>query len=117
MNFSNFKMIDTLLQATNGYTGAISSDYTHLNAAKNSTSHFYEELAKLGYKPENLPDSFDEAMVAMENEYERQGFINGFRMGARLMMECIGPAPLEAWDPEELYKAHCLHGKRERVGA
>ena len=101
MNFTNFKMIDALLQAANGYTGVIDSDYTHLNAARNSTSHFYEELAKLGHKPENLPDSFDEAMVAMETEYERQGFISGFRMGARLMLECIGPAPLEAWDPND----------------
>ena len=104
MNFSNFKTIDALLQAVNGYTGVIDSDYTHLNAARNSTSHFYEELEKLGHKHENLPDSFDEAMVTMETEYERQGFINGFRMGVHLMLECIGPAPLEAWDPNDTSK-------------
>lgn len=101
MNFTNFKMIDALLQAANGNTGVIDSDYAHLNAARSSTAHFYKELAKLGHKSEDLPDSFDEALVTMESEYERQGFINGFRMGTRLMMECIGPAPFEAWDPND----------------
>lgn len=98
----NFKILDTILQASNGFTGVIDADYLHLKGAANSTKHFYDEMAKVGLTAERMPDSLDEALVTMEDEYERQGFINGIRMGARLMLECIGPAPLEAWDPNEV---------------
>ena len=49
-----------------------------------------------------MPERMDDALVNLENEYERQGFISGFRMGVKLMIECIGPAPLEAWDPNDV---------------
>lgn len=95
----NFRMIEALLLASNGYTGTL--DTMSLKSAKNSTDNFYAELAKVGLSAEKMPESLDEALVTVESEYERQGFISGFRMGARLMLECIGPAPLEAWDPNE----------------
>lgn len=87
--------------ASNGQTGTLDADVLNLKSAKNSTDNFYAELAKVGLTPKNMPDSLDEALVIVESEYERQGFISGFRMGAKLMLECIGPAPLEAWDPND----------------
>ena len=98
----DFKMIEALLLASNGYTGTLDADFMHLKGAKNSTDNFYAELAKVGLSAEKMPESLDEALVTVESEYERQGFISGFRMGARLMLECIGPAPLEAWDPNDI---------------
>lgn len=95
----NFRMIEALLLASNGYTGTL--DTLNLKSAKNSTDNFYAELEKVGLSAEKMPESLDEALVTVESEYERQGFISGFRMGARLMLECIGPAPLEAWDPND----------------
>lgn len=95
----NFKMIDALLLSTKGFTGTIDAEFLNLKGAKNSTDHFYDELAKVGVTIKGMPESLDEALVVMEDEYERQGFISGFRMGVKLMMECIGPAPMEAWDP------------------
>lgn len=97
----NFRMIEALLLASNGQTGTLDADVLNLKSAKNSTENLYAELAKVGLTPKNMPDSLDEALVTVESEYERQGFISGFRMGARLMLECIGPAPLEAWDPND----------------
>ena len=98
----NFKMIEAILMASNGMPGIIDGDFMHLKGAKNSTENFYTALNKAGLCPENMPDGVDDALVALEEEYERQGFINGFRMGARLMLECIGPAPLEAWEPNDM---------------
>lgn len=97
----NFRMIEALLLASNGQTGTLDADVLNLKSAKNSTDNFYAELAKVGLTPKNMPDTLDEALVTVESEYERQGFISGFRMGAKLMLECIGPAPLEAWDPND----------------
>lgn len=94
-------MIEALLLASNGQTGTLDADVLNLKSAKNSTDNFYAELAKVGLTPKNMPDTLDEALVTVESEYERQGFISGFRMGAKLMLECIGPAPLEAWDPND----------------
>lgn len=94
-------MIEALLLASNGQTGTLDADVLNLKSAKNSTDNFYAELAKVGLTPKNMPDSLDEALVIVESEYERQGFISGFRMGAKLMLECIGPAPLEAWDQND----------------
>lgn len=82
-------------------TQTINAEFVHLKDAKNSTDRLYNELAKVGLTAGNIPDSLDEALVTVESEYERQGFISGFRMGVKLMLECIGPAPLEAWDPNE----------------
>ena len=98
----NFRMIEALLLASNGQAGTLDADALNLKSAKNSTDNFYAELAKVGLSAEKMPDSLDEALVTVESEYERQGFISGFRMGARLMLECIGPAPLEAWDPNDI---------------
>ena len=98
----NFKMIEALLKSTQGFTGTIDTDFLHLKGAKNSTDHFYDELEKVGITARDMPESMDDALVNLENEYERQGFISGFRMGVKLMIECIGPAPLEAWDPNDL---------------
>lgn len=97
----NFRMIEALLLASNGQTGTLDADVLNLKSAKNSTDNFYAELAKVGLTPKNIPDTLDEALVIVESEYERQGFISGFRMGAQLMLECIGPAPLDAWDPND----------------
>ena len=95
----NFRMIEALLLASNGDTGTL--DTLNLKSAKSSEDTLYAELAKVGLSAEKMPESLDEALVTVESEYERQGFISGFRMGARLMLECIGPAPLEAWDPND----------------
>ena len=97
----NFRTIEALLLASNGQTGTLDADVLNLKSAKNSTENLYAELAKVGLTPKNMPDSLDEALVTVESEYGRQGFISGFRMGAKLMLECIGPAPLEAWDPND----------------
>ena len=97
----NFRMIEALLLASNGQTGTLDADVLNLKSAKNSTDNFYAELAKVGLTPKNIPDTLDEALVIVESESERQGFISGFRMGAQLMLECIGPAPLDAWDPND----------------
>lgn len=99
----NFKLIDTLLLAANGYTDEKNLGYTHVNGAKNSTSYFYEKLKNNGMYDRFIEaDGLDEAFVAVETEYERQGFINGFRMGAHMMMECLAAAPMEAWEPDEV---------------
>ena len=89
----DFRMIEALLLASNGCTGTL--DALNLKSVKDSEDNLYAELAKVGLSGEKTPDSLDDALIAVESEYERQGFISGFRMGARLMLECIGPAPLE----------------------
>ena len=98
----NFKMIEALLLSAKGFTGTIDAERLHLKDAKDSSDMLYAELEKLGISEKNMPNSLDEALVGVESEYERQGFISGFRMGVKLMIECIGPAPLEAWDPNDL---------------
>ena len=99
----NFKLIDALLSATNGFTNEEQMGYIHLKGAKNSTNNFYEKLKNTGLHDKFLAkDVLDEALVALETEYERQGFINGFRMGAHIMMERLGSAPSESWDPKEV---------------
>lgn len=98
----DFKMIEVLLLASNGYTGTLDGNFLHLKEPQDSEDNFFSELEKLGIRRAELPESLDEALVTVESEYERQGFISGFRMGARLMLECIGPAPLESWDPNDI---------------
>ena len=88
----DFRMIEALFLASNGCTGTL--DTLNLKSVKDSEDNLYVELAKVGLSGEKTPDSLDEALITVESECERQGFISGFRMGARLMLECIGPAPL-----------------------
>ena len=94
-----FKMMEAIFMASNGHTGVLDSDFLHLEDAKESTNRLYSELGKVGIYSSDMPDSLHEALAVMESEYERQGFVNGMRMGARLMLECMGPAPLGTWDP------------------
>ena len=85
----DFKMIEALLMASQGFTGSIDGELLSLKGAKDSTQHLRSELKKAGLDVENSPESLDEALVAVESEYERQGFISGFRMGVQLMAECV----------------------------
>ena len=94
-----FKMMEAIFMASNGQTGILDSDFLHLEDAKESTETLYSELGKVGIYSSDMPDSLHEALAVVEREYERQGFVNGMRMGARLMLECMGPAPLRTWDP------------------
>lgn len=96
----NFKFLDIILSAHLGLTGDLEKEYIKLESAKRSTDKFYVELAKNGISVTQISDELDSAFVRVETEYERQGFVNGFRMGVQLMQECIGPAPVDAWEWE-----------------
>ena len=52
----DFKMIEALLLASNGYTVTLDADFMHLKGVKSSTDNFYAELAKAGLRAENMPD-------------------------------------------------------------
>ena len=84
----NFKMIEAMLLSTQGFTGSIDSEYLNFKSAQDSSDDLRAELEKLGISEKNMPNSLDEALVGVESEYERQGFISGFRMGVKLMAEC-----------------------------
>lgn len=92
----NFKFLDLIFSAHFGLVGDLEKDYVMLERAKESSSKVFDELAKNGISDRDVSDELDSALVAVESEYERQGFINGFRMGVRLMQECIGPVPVDA---------------------
>ena len=84
----DFKMIEALLLSTQGFTGSIDAEYLNLKRAKDSSDKLRTELEKAGVRRENITEDLEEALVLVESEYERQGFISGFRMGVKLMSEC-----------------------------
>lgn len=84
----NFKMIEALLFSTQGCTGSIDSEYLNFKSAQDSSDNLRAELKKVGVRSENMTEDLEEALVLVESEYERQGFISGFRMGVKLMAEC-----------------------------
>lgn len=84
----DFKMIEALLLSTQGFTGSIDAEYLNLKSAQDSSDNLRTELKKVGVRRENMTEDLEEALVLVESEYERQGFISGFRMGVKLMSEC-----------------------------
>lgn len=84
----DFKMIEALLLSTQGFTGSIDAEYLNLKRAKDSSDKLRTELEKAGVRRENMTEDLEGALVLVESEYERQGFISGFRMGVKLMSEC-----------------------------
>lgn len=84
----NFKMIEALLFSTQGFTGSIDAERLSLKSAETSSECLLAELEKAGVPRENMAEGLEDALVLVESEYERQGFISGFRMGVKLMLEC-----------------------------
>lgn len=83
-----FKFIESMLLSTQGLTGTIDAERLSLKSAEASSAHLLAELEKAGVQRENITEDLAEALVLVESEYERQGFICGFRMGVKLILEC-----------------------------
>lgn len=93
----NFEVIQALQAACGGCVDpAIERDYIFTTEARQSSDALLKAI-------EGLPqvNELDDLRAASEADHERQGFINGFRMGVRLMSECTMPAPLDIYHPDE----------------
>ena len=59
-----------------------------LRDAQESSSCLIDQLEHFGINAQNMTPELEDALIRVEADYTRQGFINGFRMGVQLMREC-----------------------------
>lgn len=86
-----FKMIETLRYAAQGFTGTIDGEWTFQKEAERSYNRLMTQLEQFGVTAQNITPELEDAVNLVSIDYERQGFINGFRMGVQLMRECTCP--------------------------
>lgn len=93
----NFEVIQALQAACGGCVDpVVERDYIFTTEARQAG----DTLTK-AYMGSTKREELAELCAASECAHERQGFINGFRMGVRLMSECTIPAPLDIYHPDE----------------
>ncbi len=83
-----FKMIDALYLSVRGVAGDLDEQHLSIRDAKRSSDRLTAQLERAGINAQNMSPELEEALLILEVEHERQGFINGFRMGVQLMREC-----------------------------
>lgn len=86
----NYDVITALLQASQGFTGALDKDYVKLEQAEQSSIDAIQRASKV---EDSLGIDLDSLVSTAISYAEEQGFINGFRMGAKLMMELNSSTP------------------------
>lgn len=91
----NFQAIQALYAACCGGVTDIEQDYIQLTEARRSHERLTVALAR------GTEEDMDALCVDSEAAHEEQGFVNGFRMGVRLMTECTMSAPLDIWHDQE----------------
>ncbi len=78
----NFEVIESLQLGCTGFIDPeMEKGYVHLSEANDVEKRFCQALI------ERDMDAVDDLSTEMADVHERQGFINGFRMAVRLMME------------------------------
>lgn len=87
-----FKMIDALYSSIRGLAGDLDEQHLSIGDAKRSSDRLTAQLERAGITAQSMTPELEEALLILEVEHERQGFINGFRMGVQLMRECTCPA-------------------------
>ena len=68
--------------------GVVDVGYQALREAQASTECLRREMETAGISDQSMTEELENAIFMVGAEYERQGFINGFRMGVQLMREC-----------------------------
>lgn len=86
-----FKAIEALMYAAQGFTGTVERERVILKEAQASSDRLVALLEPFGVNAETMTMELEEALICVEADYARQGFINGFRMGVQLMRECTCP--------------------------
>lgn len=90
----NFEVIQGLRLACDGFISPkLEQDYIQLTSAERASQLMLDAIDA------GRLDDLVELCSDAEAERENQGFVNGFRMGMRLMSECTGAAPLETLKP------------------
>lgn len=85
----NFEVIETLRLACAGFVTDIEKEYIHLPAADKRFDAFSRAVR------EGSGEDLEALCMAVASEHESQGFVNGFRLGARLMLESLSPQSRE----------------------
>ena len=83
-----FKMIEALYYAAQGCTGPVDGELVPLRDAQESSNRLTDLLEHFGINAQNMTPELEDALLRVEADYARQGFISGFRMGVQLMREC-----------------------------
>ena len=81
----NFEVIETLRLGCAVIVTDIDQEDIHLPAADERYDAF-----SLAVK-EGRGEDLEEMCMAVASEHESQGFVNGFRLGVRLMLESLSP--------------------------
>lgn len=81
----NFEVIETLRLVCAGFVTDIEKEYIHLPAADERFDAFSRAVK------EGRGEDLEELCMAVASEHESQGFVNGFRLGVRLMLESLSP--------------------------
>lgn len=90
----NFEVIQALRAACNGFIDPVlERDYIELPAADVASQQVTEAISA------GQLDELDELCADAAYERENQGYINGFRLGVRLMAECTGASPQSTGTP------------------
>lgn len=84
----NYDVITALLQSAQGFTGALDKDYVKLERAEQSSNDVIQLVSQIDG---TMGLALDSLVATALSDAEEQGFINGFRMGAKLMMELNSP--------------------------
>lgn len=87
----DFNVIGALYLAQSGCDCGDIPGFVPLTAARMSREQLGRALEKSGITARNMTPELETAVLEIETECERQGFINGFRMGVQLMRECTHP--------------------------
>lgn len=80
----NFEVIETLRLVCAGFVTDIEKEYIHLPADER-----YDAFSRA--VKEGSGEDLEELCMAVASEHESQGFVNGFRLGVRLMLESLSP--------------------------
>lgn len=83
-----FKMIEALRYAAQGCTGTLEPEWVTLKEAAENFERLFSLLEQFGINAQNMTPELEDAINLVSINYERQGFITGFRMGVQLMREC-----------------------------
>ena len=81
----NFEVIETLRLVCAGFVTDIEKEYIHLSTADERFDAFSRAVR------EGSGEDLEKLCMDVANEHESQGFVNGFRLGIRLMLESLSP--------------------------
>ena len=81
----NFDVIETLRLVCAGFVTDIEKEYIHLPAADEQFDAFSRAVNQ------GNGEDLETLCMAVASEHESQGFVNGFRLGVRLMLESLSP--------------------------